>query len=124
MAQGRVGMTYLGTLGISRFANARIQASIEQAKHAALYDPTTATAILEMVANAPNEALSLSTAKKIFGDIRTSSGQTLVDRLIDRGYVKENIGRGALFGATKAMQNENDPNSKDNLTKARSAPNQ
>lgn len=85
---GATGSTYFTTLGLSRFANAKVQQAVEAAKVKALYDPATATAILEMAAKPTSEALSMTTARKIFKDIRLPNGQNLVDTLVDRGFVK------------------------------------
>jgi hypothetical protein len=107
-AARQTGATYFATLGLSRFANAKVQAAIERAKHRALYDPKTADAILEMVSTPMTEPLSMTTAKKIFGDIRLAGGQKLIDRLIDKDYVKSHVSRGLIYGAEKAMQEQDD----------------
>jgi hypothetical protein len=70
---------------------------------------------LELSATPSSQPLSLTTARKIFGDIRTNSGQSLVDRLIDKGYVKAYVSRGMIYGEEKAMQEDQDPNSRQNL---------
>ena len=106
---GQVGASYLATLGISRFANAKMQAAVDKAKVKALYDPDTATAILELAATPSTQPLGLSTVQKLFRGINIGNGQSLVDRLIERGLVSSNIGRGALYGAEQAKQRDQLP---------------
>ena len=101
---GQAGGTYFTILGLSRFANAKAQAAVESAKLKALYDPDTAKAVLEMAATPSTQPLGLSTARKIFGNLSLPNGQSLVDRLIDRGYVKQYVVRGAVYGAEQALQ--------------------
>jgi len=98
VGSGQAGGTYFTMLGLSRFANAKAQAAVENAKLKALYDPDTAKAILELAATPTTQPLGLSTAKKIFGNVSLPNGQNLVDRLIDRGYVKKYLSRGAIYG--------------------------
>jgi hypothetical protein len=107
-ASGQTGASYFTTLGLSRFANVKVQQAIERAKHRALYDPKTADAILELVATDKSQPISLTTARKIFGDIRLADGKRLVDRLIDKGYVKQYISRGIIYGTEKALQEKED----------------
>jgi hypothetical protein len=118
VSTGRTGANYTALLGMSRFVNAKVQNAVEQAKRRALYDPETATAILELSATPSSQPLSLTTARKVFGDIRTNSGQSLVDRLIDKGYVKAYVFRGMIYGAEKAIQESEDPESRQNRRRA------
>jgi hypothetical protein len=48
VTMGRTGANYTALLGMSRFVNAKVQNAVEQAKRRALYDPETATAILNI----------------------------------------------------------------------------
>jgi hypothetical protein len=116
---GNTSSTYVGALGLSRFANAKVQAAVEKAKRQALYDPETAKAILEMAGKDSTEALSLTTAKKIFGDLRLADGQRVIDKMIDKGYVQKHIGRGIIYGMEKIEQDAEDPK---NRSTARRSP--
>ena len=108
-AAGQTGSTYFAALGLSRFANAKVQSAVEKAKLKALYDPATADAILEMAAKPVSDPLSLTTARKIFGDIRLPNGEKLMDKLIDKGYVKSYVGRGMMYGAGEDLADKKNP---------------
>jgi hypothetical protein len=106
---GATGSTYFATLGLSRFANSKVQQAVERAKTRALYDPQTAEAILEMAAKPVSDPLSLTTARKIFGDMRLPDGKRLMDKLIDKGYVKKYVARGLIYGAAEDASDKRNP---------------
>lgn len=103
---GFTGGTYFAALGLSRFANTRVQQAFEKAQMRALYDPEMSKAILEMAATPANEAIGYSSALKVLGGIKLEDGMKLVDHLIDRGYVKKYLRRGAIYGAEKAADDQ------------------
>jgi hypothetical protein len=116
---GNTSGTYVAALGLSRFANAKVQAAVERAKHQALYDPETAQAILEMAGKDASQPLSMTTAKKIFGDIRDASGQLLIDKMIDKGFVEKNVSRGIIYGLQKIEQDREDPQNRETARRLR-----
>jgi hypothetical protein len=106
METGRSGSTFVATLSLSRLVNTKVQQAVEAAKIKALYDPETAEAVLALAATPINKPVAYGMMKLVLGGIKLENGTSLLDHMVDKGYVKKYVSRGIIAGIETASEDE------------------
>jgi hypothetical protein len=110
-AEGRASTAYVGTVGLSRFFNARLKQAFSEATQKALFDADMSKAILEMSTTKADAPISLNAAKTVFGPMG-EEGSAFIKRLIEHGQVKKHLVNSGRLGVTQEANDDDESASK------------